>query len=52
MMIPEELPKLDTLYEYCRYHPQYCGTTINECELLLGNKGYSEARFQLGSKWE
>lgn len=50
--MPKELPELNDLCEYCRHHPQYCGTTINECELLLGNEGYSEAKFQLKKVWE
>jgi hypothetical protein len=50
--MPKELPELNTLCEYCKYHPQYCGTTINECELLLGNGGESEVKFQLRGMWE
>jgi hypothetical protein len=49
---PKELPVLDDLCEYCRRHPQFCGTTRSECELLLGNGGESEAKFQLRGMWE
>ena len=45
--LPEELPPMNDLCEYCRYHPGHCGTTRSECEMLLENGGESEAKFRL-----